>query len=74
MTGKYVWWAFDKNGLKGVEVGASSKQEALKYAREIHGRGAKVEKTSRAITSFPNMPGQSADQLDAATRTIFGGS
>ncbi len=38
-----VYFAFNKEGLKGITIGAKNRKEALKFAEEIHGKGAKVE-------------------------------
>lgn len=38
------WTAFNKDGLYGVHIVAKNRPQALKFARDIHGRGAQVEK------------------------------
>ncbi len=41
--GRKIYFAFNKEGLKGVTIGAISQKQALKFAKDIHGKGAKVE-------------------------------
>ena len=43
--------AFNKDGLFGVEISATTRKTALKQAREIHGRGAKVESRGKRFVT-----------------------
>lgn len=35
--------AFNRDGLCGVDIAARNRKQALQFARDIHGKGAKVE-------------------------------
>ena len=40
---KKLFIAFDQYGLHGLHIGAKNRKEALKYAKELWGKGAKIE-------------------------------